>query len=635
MAKIALETRKIGFHHFSFLRGVLEGLGVKEMAVRYLETGDDVIEARATFSWINDALVQAARRRNFHSAIRILRLPADILLSSGSGAGNDSTPSLEEFREDYDPQGFYSESELIELFQTHHAPSDDDVRKARLRKRRIAAIGMLEQWVAEHPSSTDPVHAWLAPSLADKLEQAGLMTLKQLSDFIQQHGRRWWSRVDGVGETRARNLENWLTSHKDRLQLAMVVFGASYAEHAEGMRDKRPMTCISEGLAPLEYLLVPDELTGLHGSNRSLVPHGLGPDVNDDRDAVMAWIYTRLQNPGTIRNYRCHVERFMLWALYELRKPLSSTTSIDCAAYREFLVSLGQKEDEWTWRAPREAWIGTRRAERWSDEWRPFSGGLKPSTIKLSLVVLKGFFEYLFRNKYLHINPWDGVAIALTRTGRIKVEHSLSNDQWVAVVDACDAYKDPHVRARVEFILWFALGTGFRLFELAGAKFGDIGRSPDPQNPHFVIHVVGKGRTEAYIPIADFVLQKLNEYIRVRSDYENWTECPDDWYLIDSLDAKGSGLGRYRLYEILKHHFMRASNNTEDLFDKDALSSASTHWLRHTCGTHLIKSGADLPMVQSILRHADISTSGQYLHADKSARATALNKMLGSFAGST
>ena len=53
----------------------------------------------------------------------------------------------------------------------------------------------------------------------------------------------------------------------------------------------------------------------------------------------------------------------------------------------------------------------------------------------------------------------------------------------------------------------------------------------------------------------------------------------------------------------------------------EKLRQATPHWMRHTHATHAIAKGVELSAVRDNLRHASISTTSIYLHADDVKRA--------------
>ncbi|MFI3136222.1 MAG: site-specific integrase [Methylococcaceae bacterium] len=61
----------------------------------------------------------------------------------------------------------------------------------------------------------------------------------------------------------------------------------------------------------------------------------------------------------------------------------------------------------------------------------------------------------------------------------------------------------------------------------------------------------------------------------------------------------------------------------------EKLARASTHWLRHTHGTHAVDMNSPLTVVRDNLGHSSIAITSQYVHADKDARHSAIREMLG------
>lgn len=83
-------------------------------------------------------------------------------------------------------------------------------------------------------------------------------------------------------------------------------------------------------------------------------------------DAIRAWLAEYTNSEKTYRNYQKEAERFLLWAVIERHKPLSSITADDLLAYSDFLMILSLRNDGGRKLA--------RRGQRYSQHWKPFVG---------------------------------------------------------------------------------------------------------------------------------------------------------------------------------------------------------------------------------------------------------------------
>jgi integrase/recombinase XerD len=144
-------------------------------------------------------------------------------------------------------------------------------------------------------------------------------------------------------------------------------------------------------------------------------------------------------------------------------------------------------------------------------------------------------------------------------------------------------------------------GSGLRATELVGLPVHAV-----PRDAPFLT-VTGKGGATRLVPVGARALTALGRWLALRPAE------PPSRYLFPSR-GKEAHLSRVRLFQLLKGLAGRAG------LDPAAISP---HVLRHAFATHLLEGGADLRVLQTMLGHADISTTQIYTHVD-SARLVAL-----------
>jgi integrase len=70
------------------------------------------------------------------------------------------------------------------------------------------------------------------------------------------------------------------------------------------------------------------------------------------------------------------------------------------------------------------------------------------------------------------------------------------------------------------------------------------------------------------------------------------------------------------LYRLIKSFLHDLSLRQSDATIRETLRHASTHWLRHTFAKTALKAtGSDLQVVQKLLDHASVATTGQYVRS--------------------
>jgi integrase/recombinase XerD len=110
--------------------------------------------------------------------------------------------------------------------------------------------------------------------------------------------------------------------------------------------------------------------------------------------------------------------------------------------------------------------------------------------------------------------------------------------------------------------------------------------------------VRGKGDKERIVPLGKSAQETLAEYMKHSRPVLSGEKTSPLLFL-----GRGARkLTRQRVWQLVRAASASMGRN------------ASPHMLRHSCATHMVENGADLRTVQTILGHADISTTQVYTH---------------------
>jgi site-specific recombinase XerD len=146
-----------------------------------------------------------------------------------------------------------------------------------------------------------------------------------------------------------------------------------------------------------------------------------------------------------------------------------------------------------------------------------------------------------------------------------------------------------------------------------------------------MLKVLGKGQKWRVVPMPSSVMDALSKYLASRGLPEVPSECDPGTPLIAPLNhERRSALGHAMLYKLLKSFFEEAAFELErrgHREDAERIAKASTHWLRHTRGSHSAER-MPLNLLQRLLGHASLTTTSIYTSVDEEALYEAMEQEL-------
>lgn len=226
--------------------------------------------------------------------------------------------------------------------------------------------------------------------------------------------------------------------------------------------------------------------------------------------------------------------------------------------------------------------------------------GLAPSTVARKSSALRQFFGFAVDEGWRGDDPSNALPKPRARRPLPKI---LSHDDVDKLFNRAEleAGSGKPAAVRQLALLELLYGSGLRASELVSLPVSSVPRDAP------LLTVMGKGGQARMVPVSERAKEAIALWMAVRGAPSG----PAARFLFPS---RAKHLTRVRLYQMLKELASRA--------DIDP-GSVSPHVLRHAFATHLLEGGADLRVLQTLLGHADISTTQIYTHVD-AARLVAL-----------
>jgi integrase/recombinase XerD len=251
---------------------------------------------------------------------------------------------------------------------------------------------------------------------------------------------------------------------------------------------------------------------------------------------------------------------------------------------------------------------GARRtvANATTDQLRRYLGelarrGLRAATVARRLSAIRQLYRFLYAEGQRGDDP-AAVLEGPKRTRPLPKTLSIAEvDRLLQTAAACepDAPLPRRLRAaRLACLLETLYATGLRVSELVALPLSAARRDAR------VIVVRGKGNKERLVPLNDAAKRSMQTYLALLAEIAREASPTPSKWLFPSIGESGH-LTRQHLARELKALAAVAGLRADRI---------SPHVLRHAFASHLLHNGADLRVVQTLLGHADISTTQIYTH---------------------
>jgi len=222
-----------------------------------------------------------------------------------------------------------------------------------------------------------------------------------------------------------------------------------------------------------------------------------------------------------------------------------------------------------------------------------FANSVDGRSVGRKLSALRHLYRYLLLDKRIEHDP----TLNIDSPKQWKVlPKSLAHDEMEALLRSPQATSSRAqalaIALRDRAMLEVFYAGALRVSEIVGVRLEDL-----KLDLGYMV-VRGKGDKERIVPLGKAAQTIVSDYI----NHSRTVLAGSKTSPLLFLGRGARKLTRQRVWQMVRAASSNVGRHT------------SPHMLRHSCATHMVENGADLRTVQTILGHADISTTQVYTH---------------------
>jgi len=235
-----------------------------------------------------------------------------------------------------------------------------------------------------------------------------------------------------------------------------------------------------------------------------------------------------------------------------------------------------------------------------------FSNQVDGRSVGRKLSALRHLYRYLLLDKKTELDPT--LNIESPRQWKV-LPKALARDEMEATLAAPAARSASHAQTKESAALAFRDRAMLEVFYAGALRVSEMTnvKVEDLKLEAGYMLVRGKGDKERIVPLGKSAQDALRKYLTESRPILMAGKGKASTPVLRTspllfIARGGRKLTRQRVWQMVRTASAASGRK------------ASPHMLRHSCATHMVENGADLRTVQTILGHADISTTQVYTH---------------------